>query len=64
MAYRGIVPRAFLDDMDIVQRTERWEKILIEFKSTTYVCADRDGIVAWISIGPSRDSDLRGLMEV
>jgi GNAT superfamily N-acetyltransferase len=55
-AYRGIVPNAFLDEMDVAERADRWREGFAE-RRTTWV-AESDGEVAeFVAFGPCRDDD-------
>ena len=36
-AYDGIVPKAYLEELDIEERTQRWERILKKSESKTFV---------------------------
>jgi GNAT superfamily N-acetyltransferase len=58
-AYRGTVPDAFLGDMDVAERAERWREGLVEkpARRTTWVAEPEGEIVGFIAFGPSRDDD-------
>jgi ribosomal protein S18 acetylase RimI-like enzyme len=56
-AYPGIVPDGFLRSLSVEDRVARWESIFRESASTVFVAEDDDGLVGWISVGPSRDAD-------
>ncbi len=64
-AYRGIVPDAFLDSLDVAARASRYS-----FDRSgpgdpeTWVAVDGEDVVGMVSISPSRDEDLPGLGEV
>ncbi len=62
VAYRGIFPDRFLDDMtrDFGERMHRWEVIIVapDQPDTVTLVAEReddDEILGWLSYGPSRD---------
>jgi ribosomal protein S18 acetylase RimI-like enzyme len=56
-AYRGIVPDEYLNSLSIDGRESAWRQHLLASHATTWVAQVSDAIVAWISIGPSRDAD-------
>jgi ribosomal protein S18 acetylase RimI-like enzyme len=56
-AYQGIVPESFLRELSVAAREERWQTILMESPSVTYVAEESDRVVGWISVGESRDDD-------
>ena len=64
-AYRGIVPDAFLDGLDVAARASRYD-----FDGpgpgapVTWITVDGDDVVGMVSVGPGRDEDLPGLGEV
>lgn len=60
VAYRGIFPDRFLDDMslDFGDRMRRWEVIIVapdQPDTVTLVAEREDEILGWLSYGPSRD---------
>ena len=64
-AYRGIVPDAFLDGLDVGARASRYA-----FDRSgpgdpeTWIAVEGDDVVGMVSVSPSRDDDLPGLGEV
>jgi len=56
-AYRGIVPDEYLDSLSIDRRESAWRQNLLAAETSTWVAQEADGIVGWISAGPSRDLD-------
>jgi len=59
-AYRGLLPQAYLDDLDPRRRLGQWETTLdaTSWPSTgTLVLVDGPTIVGFASIGPTRDDD-------
>ena len=63
-AYSGIVPDAYLERLDLGVKTQRWEDILKESQSETFVMEYAGQVTSWISYGNSRDHDGEGLGEV
>jgi ribosomal protein S18 acetylase RimI-like enzyme len=65
VAYRGIVPDAHLEGLDVATRAARYD-----FDSAapgvpeTWIAVDGDDIVGFVAVAPSRDEDLPGLGEV
>jgi len=63
VAYRGIFPDSFLDDMtrELEDRVRRWERIIVspDVPGTVTIVAELDGeVVGWLGYGPTRDDDL------
>lgn len=59
-AYQGLVPQPYLDGLDPVQRTARWEKNLSEtdFPHIGILLAEADGqVLGFVSYGPTHDHD-------
>ena len=56
-AYRGLVPQALLDGLNVAHRRERWHGILTKKESTTFVASLPSGIIGFGSLMPSRDQD-------
>jgi len=56
-AYRGQIPDAILDSLDVSQRTTRWQEILSQSKGVTFVSEIDSEIVGFSSLIPSRDRD-------
>jgi RimJ/RimL family protein N-acetyltransferase len=65
VAYRGIVPDAYLDGLDVAARAARYD-----FDTTalgapeTWIAVDGDDIFGFVTVSPSRDEELLGLGEV
>jgi ribosomal protein S18 acetylase RimI-like enzyme len=65
VAYRGIVPDAHLDGLDVATRAARYD-----FDAAgpggfeTWIAMDGDDVVGFVTVAPSRDDDLPGLGEV
>lgn len=56
--YRGIVPDAFLDGMDLERQQARWRRLLDQGDTTVWV-AERSGVIlGHASCGPQRDGAL------
>lgn len=60
-AYRGLVPRSYLDALDVDADAERRRARFAEGEgSVVNLVAERDGVLAgWAAHGPCRDGDLR-----
>jgi GNAT superfamily N-acetyltransferase len=58
-AYRGIVPDAFLDDLDVAERAARWRDGFTERpeRGITWVAEDAGTVVGFVAFGPARDDD-------
>jgi ribosomal protein S18 acetylase RimI-like enzyme len=58
-AYRGKVPQEYLDRMDLLQRQHAWRRILQDPGPAAILVAENesDGVVGFIRVSPSRDSD-------
>ena len=63
-AYHEFVPRSYLESLEIEGRTKRWQRILAESQSSTFVLEFAGDIVGWVSYGESRDDDCKGDGEV
>lgn len=57
VAYREILPTAFLDSLSIDQRGLRWRQILERDPSRTSVLEERGEVLGWVGFGASRDKD-------
>jgi len=59
-AYRGLIPQAFLDGLDVAQRTRTWERALAETdnpRAGVLVADDGGSVVGFVGYFPSRDPD-------
>ena len=56
-AYRGIVSQAYLDDMSVDAREERWVSNLADPAAVSFVLEEAGEIRGWVSVGKSRDED-------
>ena len=56
-AYRGQIPDAILDALDVSQRTTRWQKILSQSNGINFVAEANTDVVGFSSLIPSRDRD-------
>ncbi len=62
-AYKGIMPQTFLDEMDIDQRLQGWERRLNATDHAQLRVCDVGGHIAgWHYSGPSRDVDAQPLV--
>lgn len=59
--YAGILDDAFLADLDIAPRHDRWRRRLAEPGASSTWVVELDGeLVGFAGLGPSRDADLDG----
>jgi len=59
-AYRGLIPQAYLEGLDVAQRTQMWERTLAETEDPNagVLVADEGGsVVGFVGYFPSRDPD-------
>ncbi len=61
-AYRGLIPQNYLDNLNISERQQLWQKWLDPFQSNqkTFVVETKNEILGFSSFGPSRDSSNLG----
>ena len=52
--YRGIVPDAFLDSMNVEARTPRWQELLASQEADFFVAEDEAGIFGFVTGGKIR----------
>jgi ribosomal protein S18 acetylase RimI-like enzyme len=58
-AYRHVFPPDALDAMHVEERIERWRQNVVDPGVQVFV-ADEDGVVGFVTVGPSRDPDCDG----
>ncbi|RKR75037.1 GNAT family N-acetyltransferase [Frondihabitans australicus] len=63
-AYAHLLPPEFLASLDVVERADRWRRILRERQSTVLVAMTEDSAVGWASAGASRDADAPRALEL
>ncbi len=56
-AYRGLIPDSILEDLDIQERTLRWNKLLSKPDEWIFVAVDQDSLVGFCSLAPARDGE-------
>lgn len=60
-AYRGLMPDALLDGLDVDSRAERWERILagedLGGRGVNHVAVSGEAIIGFSTRGPARDDD-------
>jgi GNAT superfamily N-acetyltransferase len=57
VAYRGLVPDAFLDALDPAQQASWWSQRVSDPRITVLVAVDAASLVGYCSLSPSRDED-------
>jgi ribosomal protein S18 acetylase RimI-like enzyme len=57
VAYRGQMPDAFLDRLDVRPRTVRWQEILSQNNGITFVAQGETGVIGFSNLMPSRDPE-------
>jgi ribosomal protein S18 acetylase RimI-like enzyme len=57
LAYRGILPSAFLDSLSVEEREKVWHQNLERRASDTWVAEEDGQLLGWISTARSRDTD-------
>lgn len=50
--------------MSISERTQKWHQFITQRTTNVLVAEDRDGLLGWVSYGPSRDMDGQGVHEI
>jgi len=57
--YAGLIPQAYLDQLDVKKRAERWEQILSSTKprEANSVAEEGGRIIGFSSVGPSRSPE-------
>jgi len=56
-AYRGVVPDAYLDGLEVDARAVKWRANLERATSSTWIASDADMVLGWMSFASSRDDD-------
>lgn len=56
-AYRGIVPQAHLDAMEVVKRAAYWEQAIASGKPMVRVAQKGHDVIGWVAFDRSRDVD-------
>ena len=56
-AYRGLIPDSILEDLDIQERTLRWNKLLSRPDEWIFVAVDQESLVGFCSLAPARDGE-------
>lgn len=57
VAYRGIVPQAHLDAMEVVKRAAYWEQAIASGKPMVRVAQKGADVIGWVAFDRSRDAD-------
>ena len=58
VAYRGLFPDAVLDHLSVADRRAQWETRLAAARPTIWVTGAASDVTGFISVCPSRDTDL------
>jgi len=56
-AYRGQIPDAILDELDVDRRAAFWQERLTQARGGVFVAQDGDGIMGFCDLIPSRGKD-------
>jgi GNAT superfamily N-acetyltransferase len=56
-AYPGLIDQAFLDSLDIRDRTQSWDRVLRQSRGTVLVAEEGGIIVGFCAVGPAIDVD-------
>jgi len=64
IAYEGIVPAQFLASLSTQERANMWRTVILEQYGAVLLAVAPDGVVGFISFGPSRDKDGKEKAEV
>jgi ribosomal protein S18 acetylase RimI-like enzyme len=64
VAYRGIVPDAFLDNLLLADHAQQWEKNLNSTASKTLVFEIEDQVQGWVCFGNGRDKGEDAALEI
>jgi ribosomal protein S18 acetylase RimI-like enzyme len=56
-AYRGIMPDAVLENLDVDESAQRWRERLERVPGAMLVCEAEPGIIGFAASGPTRDDD-------
>ncbi len=56
-AYRHLLPQAWLGAMSVQDRSDKWQQIIGEGRSTVAVACHAGDVIGFASSGPSRDKD-------
>lgn len=57
VAYKGLLPTAFLATLSVESRAFAWRKVLQEGRSELLLARSDDGVIGFVSFGPCRDDD-------
>jgi len=57
VAYRGLVPQAYLDSLSVEARERVWQQRLAQRASDIWVVEEGSTILGWVNAARSRDSD-------
>ncbi len=57
VAYRGQMPDAVLANLDVARRATFWRERVVREQGMVFVAEDREGIIGFCDLIPSRDED-------
>lgn len=57
VAYKGLIPQSYLDNLSIAKREQAWRNILIDSKTHTIVKEINGTVVGFANFGNTRDED-------
>lgn len=64
VAYRGIIPDAFLNSLDVAKREQVWRDVITETANPVFVAESAGSVVGFCHLAPSRDADLPRAAEI
>lgn len=64
VAYTGVLPDDFLNQLSIPKRAEFWKQEIAAEKNFVRVAVHDGAVLGWISGGPSRDDDAKDALEI
>lgn len=62
--YKGIVPDAYLEGLDLAQRTKGWKYILSSTDQLCSVVESDQIVIGWVTCGANRDGNESNIFEI